>query len=41
MRVGYIQTSKKDQNPDLRRREFEEFGFFRRYLPSRKLGEES
>ena len=26
MRVGYIRTSKKDQNPDLQRRELEAFG---------------
>jgi DNA invertase Pin-like site-specific DNA recombinase len=26
MRVGYIRTSKKDQNPDLQRRELEDFG---------------
>lgn len=26
MRVGYVRTSKKDQNPDLQRRELEAFG---------------
>lgn len=39
MRVGYIRTSKKDQNPDLQRRELEEFGcdkVFEEQISSRK-----
>ncbi len=39
MRVGYIRTSKKDQNPDLQRRELEEFGcekIFEEQISSRK-----
>lgn len=39
MRVGYIRTSKKDQNPDLQRRELEDFGcqkIFEGQISSRK-----
>lgn len=39
MKVGYIRTSKKDQNPDLQRRELEAFGcerFFEEQISSRK-----
>ena len=39
MRVGYIRTSKKDQNPDLQRRKLEEFGcerIFEEQISSRK-----
>lgn len=39
MRVGYIRTSKKDQNPDLQRRELEDFGckkVFEEQISSRK-----
>ena len=39
MRVGYIRTSKTDQNPDLQRRELEEFGcekVFEEQISSRK-----
>ena len=39
MRVGYIRTSKKDQNPDLQRRELEAFGcerVFEEQISSRK-----
>ena len=39
MRVGYIRTSKKDQNPELQRRELEEFGcekIFEEQISSRK-----
>lgn len=39
MRVGYVRTSKKDQNPDLQRRELEEFGcerIFEEQISSRK-----
>ena len=39
MRVGYIRTSKKDQNPDLQRRELEDFGcekIFEEQISSRK-----
>ena len=39
MKVGYIRTSKKDQNPELQRRELEAFGcgkFFEEQISSRK-----
>lgn len=39
MRIGYIRTSKKDQNPDLQRREIEAFGYekiFEEQISSRK-----
>jgi DNA invertase Pin-like site-specific DNA recombinase len=39
MRVGYVRTSKKDQNPDLQRRELEAFGcerIFEEQISSRK-----
>ena len=39
MRVGYVRTSKKDQNPDLQRRELEDFGcekVFEEQVSSRK-----
>ncbi len=41
MKVGYIRTSKKDQNPELQRRELEAFGcerFFEEQISSRKEG---
>jgi DNA invertase Pin-like site-specific DNA recombinase len=39
MRIGYIWTSKKHQNPDLQRREIEAFGYekiFEEQISSRK-----
>lgn len=39
MKVGYIRTSKKDQNPDLQRRDLQAFGcerFFEEQISSRK-----
>ncbi len=39
MRVGYTRISKKDQNPDLQRRELEAFGYekvFEEQISSRK-----
>ena len=39
MKVGYIRTSNKDQNPELQRRELEAFGcerFFEEQISSRK-----
>ena len=39
MRVGYVRTSKKNQNPDLQRRELEDFGcekIFEEQISSRK-----
>ena len=39
MKVGYIRTSKKDQNPELQRRELEAFGcekFFEEQISTRK-----
>lgn len=39
MKVGYIRTSKKDQNSDLQRRDLEAFGcerFFEEQISSRK-----
>lgn len=40
MKVGYIRTPKKDQNPDLQRRDLEAFGcerFFEEWTSSRKV----
>ena len=39
MKVGYVRTSKKDQNPDLQRRELSAFGcerIFEEQISSRK-----